>query len=205
MPGVCGALDQPLASRARPWPLFAVVIGVVLTVSSCGPPSTATSSGDPTTTVGATATDCPNIDLRSPQGERVDLTGTWGTEREGTRGGIYFIRQIGSCVWFAGAFPGPLETDDLGPLGFLTVVFHGEVTNDFTISGDWVDVRHLAAGPPGPGGNMDLAIEFTDAGDVRLVYLGGTGVPFVEPGYREQQSWFKISESGEYPLPSPAP
>ena len=54
---------------------------------------------------------------------------------------------------------------------------------------------------------MDLSIEFNDGGDVRLVYLGGTGSPFVEPGYREEQSWVKLSEGSAYPpaTPEPAP
>ena len=39
--------------------------------------------------------------------------------------------------------------------------------------------------------------------DLRLVYVGGSGQPFVEPGYREEQSWVKISNQGAYPPPSP--
>jgi hypothetical protein len=156
---------------------------------------------------GSAGGDCAQIDISTPSGERIDLNGTWATEREGIRGGIYYFRQIGSCVWFAGGFPPPSETDVPSLLGFLTVVFRGEVANDLTISGDWVDVRHQAPGPPGLGGTMELALEFTDAGDLRLVYVGGTGLPFVEPGYREEQSWVKLSEGSAYPpaTSEPAP
>lgn len=134
------------------------------------------------------------------------LTGTWVTEREGTRGGIYFVRQVGECVWFAGGIPGPGWLDPHGPLGFVTVVFRGRVRSDFSISGEWIDIRHEGLAPIGAGGTISLQIEFGEQpGDMRLVYVAGSGQPFVEPGYREEQSWIRISEGGAYPPPSPAP
>lgn len=130
------------------------------------------------------------------------------TEREGTRGGVYFLHQVGNCVWFAGSFPWPGDTAQ-GPLGFVTVVFRGSVQSDFSITGEWIDVRNEGLGAlraPGAGGTITLRIEFTAPNeDVRLVFVGGSGEPFVEPGYREEQSWIKISEGGAYPPPSPAP
>jgi hypothetical protein len=153
-----------------------------------------------------TTSDCPNIDLRNPVGDRIDLTGTWETEREGIRSGVYFLRQVGECVWFAGSFPLVPETHPSGPLGFSTVVFQGGVGTDFVVTGRWVDVRDEGSGHPGSGGSITLQIEFGDEpGDMRLVYVGGSGQPFVEPGYREEQSWVKISNEGSYPPPSPVP
>jgi hypothetical protein len=149
-----------------------------------------------------TTSDCPNIDLRNPVGDRIDLTGTWETEREGIRSGIYFLRQVGECVWFAGSFPRVPETHPSGPLGFSTVVFQGRVGTDFVVTGKWVDVRDVGSGHPGSGGSITLQIEFgEESGDMRLVYVGGSGQSFVEPGYREEQSWVKLSDQGAYPPP----
>jgi hypothetical protein len=149
------------------------------------------------------AIDCRDLDLRTPAGDRIDLNGTWETEREGTRAGVYFFRQIGACVWFSGGYP---SADDLavdGPLGFLSVVFRGRVATDFTISGEWADVRTQAR-PTSAGqwGTLQLTIESDESGMVRLVYAGGDGQPFIEPGYREEQSWIKISDGGAYPPPN---
>jgi hypothetical protein len=146
--------------------------------------------------------------LRGPSGERVALTGTWATQREGTRGGIYFLHQVGECVWFAGGFPGPGDTAPFGgPLGFVTVVFQGRVQSDFLITGTWIDVRrHEGSEAFGVGGRVTLRMEFSSASDeVRLVYVGGSGQPFIEPGIREEQYWVKIGDGGAYPPPSPAP
>jgi hypothetical protein len=62
------------------------------------------------------------------------------------------------------------------------------------------------AGPEFNVGMPSLQIQFgEEPGEVRLVYVGGSGQPFVEPGYREEQSWVMISNQGAYPPPSPAP
>ena len=182
---------------------LAAVILVGLGMSCAGPASdrvVPSVSTYPSSQAGVV--DCPDIDLRSPAGDRIDLTGTWVTEREGTRGGIYYLHQTGACVWFAGGFDAPGE--ELGSLGFLTVVFRGLAGSDFVVTGDWVDVRIEPPGTLGSGGSMTLQIQFgQEPGDLRLVYVGGSGQPFVEPGYREEQSWVKISNQGAYPPPSP--
>lgn len=127
------------------------------------------------------------------------------TEREGTREGIYFLHQVGECLWFAGSLPLPREPDS-ETLGLQTVVFQGRIGSDFVITGTWIDVRYVGFGGIGSGGTITLRIEFGEQpGELRLVYAGGTGQPFVEPGYREEQSWIKISDSGAYPPSSPAP
>jgi hypothetical protein len=181
------------------WVVALVLVGIA---SACGGPG-ASQAASPTNgsgDSGSAATDaCPSIDLRTPAGEPIDLSGTWVTELEGTRAGIYYFQQVGSCVWFAGAFPHPSETDVPVPLGYLTVVFRGEVGSDFRIVGDWVDAREQGLGQPGASGSMELSLEVTESGELRLTYIGGQGQPFLEPGYREEQSWIKISDGGAYP------
>jgi hypothetical protein len=191
-----------VASLGRqPWAAF---VAAIVVLSACTPAGS-TPSLAPTSSPQTGTSDCPNIDLRSPSGERVALTGTWVTEREGARSGVYFVHQVGECVWFAGSFPWPGDASH-GPLGFVTVVFRGRVRSDFSITGDWIDVRQEGLQPVGLGGSISLEIEFGEhPGEIRLVYVSGTGQPFVEPGYREEQSWIKISEGGAYPPPTPAP
>ena len=127
------------------------------------------------------------------------------TEREGTRAGIYFLHQVGDCLWFAGGLPWPGERDSEA-LGLRTVVFQGRMGSDFVVTGRWIDVRYVGIGGLGSGGKMTLRIEFGEQpGELRLVYVEGSGQPFVEPGYREEQSWIKISDGGAYPPSSPAP
>lgn len=193
------------APRGR-WELLSVSALAALAMSACaaGPMTSAVSPS--AATAGPAAADCAALDLRSPTGERIALSGTWVTEREGTRAGIYYLHQVGECLWFAGSFPPPGDNDAQGLLGFQTVVFKGRVRSDFSITGEWIDVRHVGLGPFGAGGTMTLQIEFSGPNDaMRLVFVGGSGQTFVEPGYREEQSWIKISEGGAYPPPSPEP
>ena len=145
---------------------------------------------------------CAPVDLRTPTGERIDLTGTWVTEKEGTRGGG--IRQIGDCLWWSGGYPDPSE--DAGRSYYQINVFRGTIDTDFTVDGEWADLRQSVVEVPlGGGGRSSLAIEFTTAGDTRLVYVGGSGQPFIEPGFREEQFLDQATVAGAFILGSPAP
>jgi hypothetical protein len=184
-----------------------VALATVAVLASCGSPSgTTPTSADPTArpSSGLASPICEPIDLRTPSGNRIDLNGTWLTEREGTRAGVYFFRQVGSCVWASGGFPEDPATDESGPLSLVTVVLRGEVRSDFTITAEWADVRHQFR--PTTGGDygvIQLAIDVDDADIVRLVYTSGVGRPFIEPRVREAQSWVQISTRGAYPVPMP--
>lgn len=174
------------------------MVGCVSTGAGDGsaPPSAA--SPPPSSASGPA---CPDVDLRTQSGERLDLTGTWLTEREGARGGIYYVHQVGSCVWMAGGFD---DTDNPAdsPLSYVTVVISGQIEPDFTIVGEWSDVRVQFPNMAMGYGSLVLAIDADGSGEARLVYAGGQGLSFVEPGVREEQSWVKISDAGTYP---PAP
>lgn len=98
---------------------------------------------------------CSPIDLRSPTGDRIDLTGTW-------EGGVFInhVRQVGDCVWWIGygRWPGT----EPGELATLT--FFGHIASDFTLSGSWATiVRPDAPGvyyPGPPGGAVAFMIGF---------------------------------------------
>jgi hypothetical protein len=71
-------------------------------------------------------------------GERImsDLTGTWRADDEA----IYYLRQVGNTLWWAGMSPDP----HLGANAFhrglrFTNVFQGRISGDL-VSGDWADV-----------------------------------------------------------------
>ncbi|MGH2463023.1 MAG: hypothetical protein ACRDFZ_05270 [Candidatus Limnocylindria bacterium] len=191
-------------SAIRPAHGLALIATIAAAVSCAGPSTAAPQST--ASSVGASeavAQGCPTIDLRTPSGDRIDLNGTWVTQKEGTRAGLYFFRQVGSCVWFVGGVPWA-TADDPGDLGIITVTFHGRVGADFVIRGDWIDVRADVLGLASSGGSLELGFEFGAEPDaLRLVYLGGRGEPFVEPGYREEQTWVKVSDLGAYPVPTP--
>jgi hypothetical protein len=181
-------------------------IGLLLVAVGCTP-----NGGGPSNSIGpspsgsaAAEAACQTIELRTPAGDRIDLNGTWVTEKESIHGGIYYFRQVGSCIWFAGGFTPPAFLDVLTALGFLTVVFEGTLSPDFTIHGAWIDARNQGD-VAGPGGTIDLRIDVGADGTVRLVYVGGTGEAFLEPGYHENESWIKISDDDVYPPAEPAP
>jgi hypothetical protein len=89
-----------------------------------------------------------------PPGERecncvgapaLNLTGTWKADD----GAVYYLRQIGSELWWAGfSVETPAGVNDLHKGLLFTNVFHGQIA-DNTVSGAWADVprgRYLNAG-----------------------------------------------------------
>src|SRR5207249_6788720 len=66
----------------------------------------------------------------------LDLTGTWAADD----GAIYYLRQIGSELWWAGlSVDSPAGVRDLHWGLRFANVFQGQVSG-FTITGDWADV-----------------------------------------------------------------
>lgn len=94
---------------------------------------------------------CTSIELFSPQGERVDLTGTW-------EGGIFVhhVRQLGDCVWWIGyaRWPGT----ELGELATLT--FFGHLAADFSLSGQWATIVRPSAPAAYYAGPADGRVAF---------------------------------------------
>ena len=95
---------------------------------------------------------CSPIDLRSPTGERIDLTGTW-------EGGIFVhhVRQVLDCVWWIGyaRWPGT----EPGELATLT--FFGHVASDFTLSGTWTTIVRPSSPAAYYDGPQEGQVSFT--------------------------------------------
>ena len=149
------------------------------------------------------AIDCPDIDLRTPTGERINLNWTWTTLQSGHRSGIYYFRQVGSCLWFVGGFPWPDDAvaDEVGGLSVVTTNFLGRIESDFMIHGTWIDYPHINF-PPAQGGTLDLRIEIDESGEARVAYVDDVGERFLDPTLVvDELTWVKLSDNWPYPPP----
>lgn len=115
-----------------------------------------------------TSTSCSPIELRTPGGSRVDLTGTWRG-----RSAIHYVRQSGTCVWWIALSDFPGE-----PAGSAhSITFHGQLRQDFTLAGEWAFVvRPIMPGtPPSNLEPVTFSIEFDEVGGEEVVILRGPG------------------------------
>jgi hypothetical protein len=143
----------------------------VACTSQVAQPSLPTQTGTPSPTVAALP--CASVELQSPQGARVDLSGAW----EGATGS-YRLSQVGSCVWWVAQsiWPGNAIGQD------WQMAFHGHVQSDFTLRGDWAFV-YIANYSALPSGGVVYQIEFSDAGTAETASLHKVslfGPPFPE-------------------------
>ncbi len=94
-------------SVRRPWLL--ALIGAACVVAACTPSAAPPTSVPPTESLPAEVRNlppgCDPIDLRSPDGQAVDLNGIWiqGGEGGGTPA-TWWIRTVGDCIWGTGIF-----------------------------------------------------------------------------------------------------
>ena len=165
------------------------VIGALMLAACASSPSMSPQASAPI----RAATACPNIDLVTPAGNRVNLAGTWHGDFPTT---LYYVWQRGACVWWAGGFA-TSETSDgfvYDGLGLFTMVFAGQITADFTIEGSWSVVR---GGPtyiePFGGESMIIEITFVGTGDEEQVELTlVSGGPPTRDIYDDH--WTRISD-----------
>jgi hypothetical protein len=106
---------------------------LVALLAACSASVGATDSEPSATSSAAAVADraCNPIDLRTPSGQRIDLTGTWkGYET------LHFVRQYGDCVWWEELTA--LQDEPLGNI--YRSVFFGRLQTDFTLVGQWADI-----------------------------------------------------------------
>lgn len=156
--------------RPAPPMVGALLVGALL--AACTPTIPAAPPG-PSALASATgdegiASTCSPIELRTPSGSRVDLTGTWRG-----RGAVHHIRQSGSCVWWIALSDIP----GLPPGSAYSITFHGQVRPAFTLVGEWAFVvRPIMPGTPPSGMQpITLSIDVAASGGEEEIVLRGPG------------------------------
>jgi hypothetical protein len=149
--------------------LALLMVGAVLVGCTATAPGTALDSSafaSPTSDPGNAAS-CTAIELRTPGGSRVDLTGTWRG-----RGAVHHIRQSGNCVWWIALSDIPGE-----PAGSaFSITFHGQIRQDFTLVGEWAFVvRPIIGTPPSGMEALTLTIDIDSTGGEEKLILRGVG------------------------------
>lgn len=99
---------------------------------------------------------CPPVQVSGPDGQPLDLSGAWS----GNDTGLYYIKQIGTCVWWSGLS----NFDGQYPGQEWIMTFRGTIDAAGTINGDFVDVK---SSNPGSG---TMTIE------ARIDQVNGQGV-----------------------------
>ncbi|MEP7360220.1 MAG: hypothetical protein ABI744_01440 [Chloroflexota bacterium] len=99
---------------------------------------------------------CPAVQVSGPDGQLLDLSGAWS----GNDGGLYYIKQLGTCVWWSGLS----DFDGQYPGQEWIMTFRGTMNSDGQISGDFVDVKSTNPG----SGTMTI--------EARIDQVNGTGV-----------------------------
>jgi hypothetical protein len=176
-----------------PAPVAAALVAAVLSLTACSPSTpaatAATSTPGQSTAgtspggVGAAASTSPKPSASpSPRpiaarcdkvakafdAKKIDLTGPWAGDDDG----IYYLRQVGSVLWWNGmseraGVPATLGRD-------WNNVARGEI-KDLAIAVDWADVPR---GEILGGGTMNLKIQDDGTGNVQITKVSETGSGF---------------------------
>ena len=149
-----------------------MVIGLALVGGGCTASTEPTSvppTESPAAEVGNLPPGCEPIDLRSPAGEAVDLTGIWIQDDEESRQpSTWWIRTEGDCIWGTGIFDDYTE-DPLFAHPMSVQGMQGRVGNGFVIDSTIVLLYpHPSFGVPQNVAEVQLLIEFDPAGEITL-------------------------------------
>ena len=146
------------------------LLGVACLIAACTPTSAPSSSVPPTESPAAEPGNlppgCEPINLRSPAGEAVDLTGVWiQDEEEGRQPARWWIRALGDCIWGTGTYD--VYTEDVH--ADSVQVLQDRLGNDFVIEGTIVLLGpHLSFATPEYFSEVRLLIEFDQASEITL-------------------------------------
>lgn len=135
------------------------LLAVLATACGTGSPSSSLVPGASAQPAGR---DCSSVNIVTPSGADVQLTGTWRADDQGR----YEIFQRESCVNWLGMSQDRGADSSAGD--DWTNVFIGTIRPDFTIVGDWGDVPFNPALPSNflGNGSLVLKIDFDETGDV---------------------------------------
>jgi hypothetical protein len=158
-----------------------VLVVLVLTVAGCGNDAPSpTAADDSATAARDSAADLSAIACATADPDDVGaLTGAW----QGSEGGVYYIRQVGDCVWWFGTDVHDIEPGLTDQSGFANVA-SGRVDGD-RIELEWAD---LPLGDTLGGGGLTLVYD-ADKDQLTKVEQRGDWIPFgattftrIEPG-----------------------
>lgn len=175
------------------WPARLALVLLLGMIAACATPTASvfpTPSAPSAPSPVEARSDCiSSTGLLDPDGERVDLTGTW---REPSGGPVYYLYQDGDCVWYVGGFT-PSDGEQIwGPLGLFTVVFEGQLTSDFALPGRLAVVRTAGNSNIGPEWrDKTWTLEFEPTADGHEVVLTS---PVVESGTFAATRLVKLSD-----------
>jgi hypothetical protein len=146
----CGATGQPSASVA---------------------PSATSSAAGSAGGVGNLPPGCEPIELRDPTGARIVLDGQWTEVGTPDTGDLmtWWIWTQGTCIWGAGQVD-EVRTGALSPPDQVQSLT-GQISSDFTITGDLVWLGPLPPNAPGVPlryAPLRMLIEFDNAGQILL-------------------------------------
>ena len=155
-------------------PRVSALLGAILALAACG------TTASPSASVQASATNKPAsqppelfavVCQPAPKAfdpSNLDLTGAWAADG----GGIYYLRQLGSVVWWNGMSGREGSPLDLGRE--WNNVGRGEI-NGLQIDVEWADVpRSQDTGQ----GTLTLSIEDDGTGNVQIRKVSETGTGF---------------------------
>jgi len=112
--------------------------------------------------------ECETIDLRTPAGERIDLTGEWA-DSGGELAGMFertWLNQIGDCVY--GSVLGGAFVRDAELVEASLTNLSGRIGSDFRIEFEVVMVFQDTLFAFGEYSAMAMVIEWDDDGRIRL-------------------------------------
>ena len=152
------------ARPARRWRVAAVVAVALLGLAACnlGSPAPSVPTPTPNASSAAASLDCDEPNLLSPQGNRVDLTGTWSSAST-----LFYVRQSGECVWWIGLSNWPGQS----PGDFFSHTFAGRFGvegADYVVRGEWASIIR-----PGSGMGYSPPFERLLAFEVVFETIGG--------------------------------
>jgi hypothetical protein len=140
----------------------ALVLGACESASSPSLPA-------PSATSSSAAETCAPVDLKTPAGTPINLTGTW---RAGPT--TIFARQLGSCVGWTQLSDIPGQ--DLGAV--FMAIFQGEIAPDFTVSGEWMTIVPAGGAFPDPlhgSATFTIEVETTSGAETVVLRSPATG------------------------------
>jgi hypothetical protein len=159
--------------------LLAATLTVLLLLAACDAAAGPTPGAD---------IDCAPVELAGPDGRQVDISGAW----DANDGGVYYIKQIDSCVWWSGL--SNFEGQEPGQEWVMT--FFGRLDADARMRGSFVDVKGTNPG----SGTMTIRVQTEEREGVIVTEL-----------YREEATGHTIGvtfwqrRSGDIPGEVPGP